>query len=76
LEAASEVAEFLRGLNVHINLIPYNPDYSLNKSFLPSSNETIDAFKDHLKAEGYKVTRRFSLGQDIAAACGQLANKV
>jgi 23S rRNA (adenine2503-C2)-methyltransferase len=76
LESASEVAEFLRGLNVHINLIPYNPDYSLNKSFLPSSNETIDAFKDHLKAEGYKVTRRFSLGQDIAAACGQLANKV
>ena len=76
LNAASEVAEFLRGLSVHINLIPYNPDYSLNKSFFPSSNETIDAFKDHLKAEGYKVTRRFSLGQDIAAACGQLANKV
>lgn len=74
-EAASEVGNFLRGLNVHINLIPYNPDYSLDKSFQASNTETIDVFKNQLKAEGYKVTRRFSLGQDIAAACGQLANK-
>lgn len=75
LESAGEVAEFLSGLDVHINLIPYNPDYSLNKSFQPSSTETIEAFKQRLQAAGYKVTRRFSLGQDIAAACGQLANK-
>ncbi|EDY80955.1 radical SAM enzyme, Cfr family [Verrucomicrobiia bacterium DG1235] len=75
VEDAAKVAAFLRGLAVHINLIPYNPDYSLNKSFLPSSIETIEAFKNHLQSEGYKVTRRFSLGQDIAAACGQLANK-
>lgn len=75
LEAADELAAYLRGLNVHINLIPYNPDYSLNKSFQPSDTEVIDAFKQRLKAGGYKVTRRFSLGQDIAAACGQLANK-
>ena len=62
-------------MDVHINLIPYNPDYSLNKSFQPSSRETVESFQRHLQAEGYKVTRRFSLGQDIAAACGQLANK-
>lgn len=75
LQAADEVAAFLQGLKVHINLIPYNPDYSLNKSFLASDNQTIDAFKQRLQDTGYKVTRRFSLGQDIAAACGQLANK-
>ena len=33
LEHAEELAEFLKGLDVHINLIPYNPDYSLDKSF-------------------------------------------
>ena len=75
LEAATEVADFLEGLDVHINLIPYNPDYSLNKSFQPSSQSTVEAFQQLLKERGYKVTRRFSLGQDIAAACGQLANK-
>lgn len=76
LENAKELADLLRGLDVHINLIPYNPDYSLDKNFIPSSRETVEKFQELLKAEGYKVTRRFSLGQDIAAACGQLANKV
>ncbi len=75
LENADEVAAFLDGLDAHVNLIPYNPDYSLNKSFLPSDTETIETFKRRLQSAGFKVTRRFSLGQDIAAACGQLANK-
>jgi 23S rRNA (adenine2503-C2)-methyltransferase len=74
LEDAQKVADFLRGLDVHINLIPYNPDYSDVKGFNASKNENIVAFQALLKDEGYKVTRRFSLGQDIAAACGQLAN--
>lgn len=76
LENASELAEFLKGLDVHINLIPYNPDYSLGKNFIPSSRQTVEKFQQLLKDKGFKVTRRFSLGQDIAAACGQLANKV
>ncbi|MCM8541105.1 MAG: 23S rRNA (adenine(2503)-C(2))-methyltransferase RlmN [Lentisphaeraceae bacterium] len=75
LKNAEELAEFLKGLEVHINLIPYNPDYSLDKSFTPSSKESVEVFQAHLKDKGYKVTKRFSLGQDIAAACGQLANK-
>jgi len=74
-EHAHELAEFLKDLDVHINLIPYNPDYSLDKSFTPSSREVVESFQTTLKDAGYKVTRRFSLGQDIAAACGQLANK-
>ncbi len=75
LEAADRVAEYLKGLNVHINLIPLNPDFSNDKSLLPSSREVTDPFQERLRSHGYKVTRRFSLGQDIAAACGQLANK-
>ena len=75
LKNAAELAEFLKDLDVHINLIPYNPDYSLDKTFTPSSKKTVEAFQTLLKSEGYKVTKRFSLGQDIAAACGQLANK-
>ena len=74
LEAAEEVADFLEGLQVHVNLIPYNIDWSIDRKFMPSSTETITAFQNLLKERGYKVTRRFSLGQDIAAACGQLAN--
>jgi len=31
------------------------------------------AFGDALKAAGFKTTLRYSLGDDIAAACGQLA---
>ncbi|MBK1880522.1 23S rRNA (adenine(2503)-C(2))-methyltransferase RlmN [Pelagicoccus mobilis] len=75
LEDAEELKQFLNGLMTHVNLIPYNPDYSLDKSFEPSSEEAVDAFKQHLQDAGHQVTRRFSLGQDIAAACGQLANK-
>ncbi|NQZ57651.1 MAG: 23S rRNA (adenine(2503)-C(2))-methyltransferase RlmN [Lentisphaeraceae bacterium] len=75
LEAADAVAEFLKGLEVHINLIPFNADYSDEKGFQSSSPEVVEAFQQRLKGYGYKVTRRFSLGQDIAAACGQLANK-
>lgn len=74
LEDAKKVAVFLRDLDVHINLIPYNPDLSDVKGFEASDPNDIIAFQDYLKDEGYKVTRRFSLGQDIAAACGQLAN--
>ena len=75
LEAAKEVADYLEGLAVHVNLIPYNIDWSIDRRFLPSPLERIVEFQDYLKERGYKVTRRFSLGQDIAAACGQLANK-
>lgn len=75
LQSAEELRLFLAGLETHVNLIPYNPDYSLDKSFEPSSEEAVDAFKQHLQDAGHQVTRRFSLGQDIAAACGQLANK-
>ena len=42
----------------------------------PSSlAETIKKFKDILRKEGIEVTQRYKFGQDIKAACGQLAGK-
>lgn len=52
-----------------VNLIPYNP----TSGFQAPSAEEIEKFKDILAAGGVNVTVRRSLGQDIFAACGQLA---
>jgi len=52
-----------------VNLISYNP----TGKFEPSSREAIKKFRNILEKEGVAVTQRNSLGQDINAACGQLA---
>ena len=62
------------GLNVHINLIPFNPIKDA-PHLAGSGREVIEAFSDSLKRAGLKVTTRHSLGADIAAACGQLVRK-
>jgi 23S rRNA (adenine2503-C2)-methyltransferase len=56
---------------VHINLIPYNAimeDAGLTGT--PAGRRRW--FAEALTAAGYRVTVRYSLGADIAAACGQL----
>jgi 23S rRNA (adenine2503-C2)-methyltransferase len=63
--------DFLRGTKAHINLIQFNPHPGAQ--FEPVSKEAREAFSDELKRAGFKVTLRYSLGDDIAAACGQLA---
>lgn len=73
-EDCDQLMAFLNGLNVHVNLIPFN-DHDLSLGLKPSLEEDVKNFKDKLLEAGYKVTRRYSMGQDIAAACGQLANK-
>ena len=68
--------DWLTGLRVHINLIPYSSvgDVVLNGAPLRGSdNVRIGAMLEALKAAAFKVTRRRSLGADIGAACGQLA---
>jgi 23S rRNA (adenine2503-C2)-methyltransferase len=71
---AQELAEWLRGLNVHVNLIPFNPIDDA-PHLTASTRETIHKFSAALKNAGFKVTIRYSLGSDIAAACGQLVRK-
>jgi 23S rRNA (adenine2503-C2)-methyltransferase len=68
---ARELAAWLAGLDAHVNLIPYNPIESAPQ--LRSTDRTArDAFAAILRDAGFVTTIRYSLGADIAAACGQL----
>ena len=73
LLAAEEVAEYLKGLPVKINLIPYNAQSK--GRFAPPSEETLKAFQMHLKEKGYNAMLRVTRGRSIMAACGQLGNR-
>ena len=68
---ASELAVWLTGLNVHINLIPYNP-IETAPDLRTTERPERDAFAAVLRGAGFITTIRYSLGADIAAACGQL----
>ncbi|MEK9158505.1 MAG: 23S rRNA (adenine(2503)-C(2))-methyltransferase RlmN [Patescibacteria group bacterium] len=57
---------------VRINLVPCNP---IGGHWQESAAESIDKFQTLLEKEGITVTVRRSMGQDIAAACGQLVAK-
>ncbi len=70
---ARELAELLKGQLCHVNLIPYNATDIQNIE--GSEKSSIRSFRDILKEAGIPVTIRVTIGQDIAAACGQLANK-
>ncbi len=68
---ASELAAWMDGLNVHVNLIPYNPIDSA-PHLRTTGRPQRDAFATILRNAGFVTTIRYSLGADIAAACGQL----
>lgn len=72
LAHADELADFLQGLNVKINLIPYNSQ-SCDR-FSQSEPATIDAFALRLRERGFYTLLRVTKGKDIMAACGQLGN--
>ncbi len=72
LEHADQLAAYLQGLNVKINLIPYNPQS--RDRFQPPDPETLDAFTQRLRSHGYYTLLRLTKGRDIRAACGQLGN--
>jgi 23S rRNA (adenine2503-C2)-methyltransferase len=68
---ARELAAWLGGLNVHVNLIPYNP-IDAAPELRSTERPERDLFAEILRGEGFVTTIRYSLGADIAAACGQL----
>ncbi len=70
---ALELAALLRGLNVYVNLIPYNETNHIE--FKRTSKEQIMKFYDVLKKKGINVTIRKEFGSNIDAACGQLRSK-
>jgi len=69
-EDAKRVIEFCSGLSVVVNLIPYN-----GEKYHRPSDEDLDFFKQILAGEGLFVSIRTSRGDDILAACGQLATE-
>lgn len=73
IACANELANLLHGLNVYINLIPYNE--VKEKPFKRSTPEAMHAFYDQLKKRSLNVTLRREQGSDIDAACGQLRSK-
>lgn len=73
IKCANELADLLHGLNVYINLIPYNE--VKEKPFKRSKKEQTRKFYDTLKKRSMNVTLRLEQGADIDAACGQLRSK-
>ena len=70
IECARSLADLFRGMNIYVNLIPYNETNHLE--FRRSSKNKIRAFYDELKRLGINVTIRKEFGSKIDAACGQL----
>jgi 23S rRNA (adenine2503-C2)-methyltransferase len=72
-ECALELARLLHGMNIYVNLIPYNETNNLG--FKKSDSLAISKFCSVLKSKGINVTIRKEFGSKISAACGQLRSK-
>ncbi len=70
---AIELANLLHGMNIYVNLIPYNETNHIE--FKKSEKNTISKFCELLKKKGINVTIRKEFGSAISAACGQLRSK-
>jgi 23S rRNA (adenine2503-C2)-methyltransferase len=71
---ARELAALVREVPCKINLIPFNPFPGVG--YRRSGPEAIARFRDVLMQAGLVATVRKTRGDDIAAACGQLAGRV
>ncbi|HEY4552862.1 MAG TPA: 23S rRNA (adenine(2503)-C(2))-methyltransferase RlmN [Bacillaceae bacterium] len=72
-EHAEELADLIKDLNCHVNLIPVN--YVPERDYVRTPKEQIFRFEKTLKNRGINVTIRREQGHDIDAACGQLRAK-
>ena len=71
---ARELVQLVRDIPCKLNLIPFNP--FPDSGFRRSSANAVSRFRDVLMEAGLVTTVRKTRGDDIAAACGQLAGKV
>jgi 23S rRNA (adenine2503-C2)-methyltransferase len=74
LQCADELVALLRKQPAKVNLIPFNPFE--DNDFKRSAAVSIRHFQDRLRDQGLIATTRKTRGDDIDAACGQLAGKV
>lgn len=73
-EHAHELVSLVRDIPCKLNLIPFNP-FPMS-GYARSKPEAIRAFREILMEAGLLVTTRKTRGDDIDAACGQLAGRV
>ncbi len=73
-EHARELARRLQGIPAKVNLIPFNP--FPGSPYRRSPPQAIDRFRDELYRRGLNTITRRTRGDDIDAACGQLAGRV
>ncbi len=74
VEQAHELLQVIKNVPCKLNLIPFNP--FPNSDYATSKTSHIRVFRDILMQAGYVVTVRKTRGDDIDAACGQLAGRV
>jgi 23S rRNA (adenine2503-C2)-methyltransferase len=70
---AAQLSKLLRGFKCKVNIIPYNPHPEAE--YQRPSPATVDAFQNECKRLGLSTYLRIPKGDDIDAACGQLANR-
>ena len=71
---ARELATLLKGFPGKVNLIPFNP--FPQSGYKRSSRAAVDRFADVLARAGVLTFKRTTRGDDIDAACGQLAGDI
>lgn len=69
-ESAEKMISFAKGIDVNVNLIPWNPVAAL--PFTEPSNSEVNFFVNYLEKAGVNVTLRTKRGRKIGGACGQL----
>jgi len=69
-EDARRMARLISGMRAKVNLIPWNPG---DLPYRAPAAQQIEKFREVLAAKGVPVFVRYSRGQDVSAACGQLA---
>jgi len=69
---AKKLAELMKGVGAHVNLIPANPVFTQEYT---ATKEQAEAFNSKLRTLGVNATVRRTLGKDIDAACGQLRRR-
>ncbi|MCI6317717.1 MAG: 23S rRNA (adenine(2503)-C(2))-methyltransferase RlmN [Spirochaetia bacterium] len=69
-ESAEKMISFAKGIDVNVNLIPWNPVSTL--PFTEPSNSEVHFFVNYLEKAGVNVTLRTKRGRKIGGACGQL----
>lgn len=73
-EHARELIKLLKGIPTLMNLIPFNPFEG--SGYSTSSKQAVSRFSEILHNAGMTTVVRKTRGEDIDAACGQLAGKI